>query len=470
MQQIPIRAADTRRFDALVGAEQAGDLRRELEAVRKALAGRTVWHVNSTASGGGVAEMLGVLLGYLRGADLDVRWAVTEGEPDFFTLTKRLHNRLHNEPGDGGPLDAEQRRIYERVSAANAEHFAAVVRPGDLVILHDPQTAGLVRPLAEAGARVAWRCHIGCDRPGGVAEEAWAFLRPHVEGSDSFVFSRRAHVHPWMPEERVAIVPPSIDPFSPKNCDMEPEAVRAMAGHLGLLRGDGAPAQFLRSDGTTDQVRRRAEVVRAGEVPPAQAPLVTQISRWDRLKDMRGVMGSFASGIDHDAHLALVGPSVSGVSDDPEGAEVLAECAREWDRLPATARRRIHLVCLPMDDRDENAAMVNAIQRHSRVVTQKSLAEGFGLTVTEAMWKARPVVASAVGGIQDQIVPGEHGLLVEDPADGEAFAGAVDGLLDDPPEAARLGGNARGRVRQQFLGNRHLLDHARLYTHLAEGA
>jgi trehalose synthase len=186
---------------------------------------------------------------------------------------------------------------------------------------------------------------------------------------------------------------------------------------------------------------------------------------------MVGVMSGFSllvadGGLD-DTHLMLVGPAVAGVTDDPEGAEVLAVCRREWQRLPDAVRRRVHLASVPMDDPDENAIIVNAIQRHAYAVVQKSLVEGFGLTVTEAMWKGRPVLASRVGGIQDQIVDGRDGLLVDDPRDLDAFAVALRRLLDDPALADRLGAGGHLRARTDFLPDRHLDQYVGLFTRLA---
>ena len=196
---------------------------------------------------------------------------------------------------------------------------------------------------------------------------------------------------------------------------------------------------------------------------PGDSPLIVQVSRWDRLKDPIGVLRSFAEHCRHPkAHLLLAGPSVAEVADDPEGADVLADVRGERDRMPTDVRARVHLACLPMDDIEENAAMVNAIQRRADVVLQKSLAEGFGLTVAEAMWKARPVVASRIGGIQDQIVDGESGLLVDDPADLAGAAEAIDSLLGNPERAAAIGSAARERVRESFLGTRHLVQYFRL--------
>jgi len=190
---------------------------------------------------------------------------------------------------------------------------------------------------------------------------------------------------------------------------------------------------------------------------PEDSRIVLQVSRWDRLKDPIGVLRAFSSQADAvpDVHLVLAGPATAAVSDDPEGAQVLDEVAAAWEALPGPLRQRVHLAALPMDDPEENAAIVNALQSMATVVVQKSLAEGFGLTVAEAMWKARPVVAGAVGGIQDQVVDGDSGLLA-DPRDLRAFGDAVVRLLRDQALAERVGAAARQRVRKKFLEPRHL--------------
>jgi trehalose synthase len=206
-----------------------------------------------------------------------------------------------------------------------------------------------------------------------------------------------------------------------------------------------------------------------GSPPPPETRIVLQVSRWDRLKDMNGVMLGFTkliAGQPNDAHLILAGPAVSGVSDDPEGAQVLRECIEMWRALPDALRERVHLASIPMDDVDENATIVNALQRHAHVVVQKSLVEGFGLTVAEAMWKARPLVASKVGGIQDQIVDGRDGLLVDDPNDLTAFAAALGVVLADSSLAERLGQAGRTRVINDFLVDRHLSQYVDLFSRL----
>jgi trehalose synthase len=466
LTQVPVGPLPPQRFRDLLGPryeEVAEGIRRAQDV----FSGRAVWHVNSTARGGGVAELLQSLLAYARGAGVDARWLVIEGNPDFFKLTKRIHNHLHGSPGDGGELGNAERDTYEAALGANAAELAAAVAPGDVVFLHDPQTAGLVGAMRAAGGRVVWRCHVGIDRPNALARNAWEFLRPYVEEADAWVFSRQEFVWEGLDSGRVWVVPPSIDAFSPKNQDLAAPVVAAILGAAGLSRVDatGAPT-FSREDGTPARVDRRAALDEDQPLTP-DAKLVTQVSRWDRLKDPAGILRGFSEHVeDRDVHLLLAGPSVAAVADDPEGAEVLGEVREQWSGLEPEVRRRVHLAQLPMEDAEENAAIVNAVQRRSDIVVQKSLAEGFGLTVAEAMWKARPVVASRVGGIQDQIVDSESGILVDDPTDLVAFGQAVDKLLRDPPLATRLGEAARERVREEFLGTRQLIQYLNLLDRL----
>jgi len=317
-----------------------------------------------------------------------------------------------------------------------------------------------------------WRCHIGVDWEDEVTRAGWEFLRPHLAAAEAFVFSRRDYVPSWIPAGKAWIIPPSIDPFSPKNQQLSADTVRAILMRLGVLDGAASmvPATFVRRDGDAGIVTKPAAVIGEGRPGPGD-PVLVQVSRWDRLKDMAGVMRGFADYVapGGDGYLMLVGPAVTDVSDDPEGAAVYGECLLQWRDLSPAARTRILLVTLPLDDIDENAAMVNALQRHATVIAQKSLAEGFGLTVSEGMWKGRPVIGSAVGGIIDQIAEGT-GILLPDPADLEAFGSAVRLLLGDQDQAARMGQAAHAHVREQYVGDAHLLRYARLLsTLLGEG-
>ena len=461
LQPVAVETASVERFRPLLGDDYA-EILGAIDAARRVLTGRVIWHLNSTARGGGVAELLGSLLAYARGAGVDTRWLTISGNEDFFRVTKRLHNRLHGVPGDGGELGKAEHEIYERTLAAAAVELGNLVRPGDIVYLHDPQTGGLVDAARATGARVIWRCHIGLDRPNELARDAWTFLRGYVQGADAYVFSRRAFAWEGLEEGKLWLIAPSIDAFSPKNQDLEPPAVEGVLARVGIAPGDHEAAIFTRMDGSRGRVDRPAEVDQEGLVPPG-VPLVVQVSRWDRLKDPVGVLRCFAEHVRNpDAHLLLAAPSVKEVTDDPEGAEVLEEVRARRAALPEALKERVHLASLPMDDVGENATIVNAIQRRADIVVQKSLAEGFGLTVAEAMWKARPVVASRIGGIQDQIVDGESGVLVDDPADLAAVGAAIDALLGDPDRAEAIGVAARERVRKSFLGSRHLVQYMTL--------
>lgn len=470
LQEVEVQALDAARLESLVGRERMARFEQAADEAQASLAGRVVLNVNSTATGGGVAEMLQTLLAYARGAGVDARWVVIQGDPEFFAITKRIHNGLYGSPGDGGALGKGERTHYERVLRRNADELLALVRPRDVVLVHDPQPAGLIEAIKRAGASVVWRCHVGRDAPNRWTERAWEFLRPFLQHADAYVVSRSVFAPPWAPPEQTHVIAPSIDPFSAKNEPMLRRNVRLALSYVGLLDGDGEPpvVPFRRRDGSPGRINRHVDIVRSGPAARAEAPLVTQISRWDSIKDMAGVMEGFAKYVDPalGAQLVLAGPPVTGVADDPEAGQVFDDCIERWRKLPHAIRGRVHLACVPLADPDENAAIVNALQRHASVVVQKSLAEGFGLTVAEAMWKSRPIVGSAVGGICDQIRHGEHGLLVQDPHDLQAFGAAIERLLRDPQEAARLGRNARTRAAAEFLGDRHLEQYGHLFASL----
>jgi trehalose synthase len=456
------------RFHNVITADQYRRLMAVVSEAQRDLAGRTIWNVNSTASGGGVAEMLRSLIAYIKGANLDARWLVIPGNADFFRVTKRIHNHLHGALGDGGLLDDAARETYDGALRSSAQALAARVRPGDFVVLHDPQTAGLVAAVREVTPFVVWRCHVGLDMPNDLARDAWKFLLPYVTRAEAYVFSRADFAWEGLDRSKIWVIPPSIDAFSPKNQDLSAGQVESILTVAAVVTGGPSDAQFERVDGTRAQVLHQAEMIEDSRVTVGDR-LVVQVSRWDRLKDPVGVIRGFA---DHvapfvNAHLIVAGPAVEAVADDPEGRQVLEDSVRAREALPPSVRSSIHLAVLPMADSEENAALVNALQRQAAVVVQKSLAEGFGLTVAEAMWKGRPVVASRIGGIQDQIDHGRTGLLVDDPRDLMEYGNAVRKLLDDPALASRIGEAAREEVRDHFLGPRHLMQYAELFQALS---
>ena len=460
-------------LEGVIGAEAVAAARDRAAALRERLDGRVVWNINSTATGGGVAEMLPSLIGSTRDLGVQTSWLVIEGVAPFFTLTKRLHHALHGAAGDGSPLGVAERAVYEQVAEENAAGVLAHVGPRDIVILHDPQTAGLAPHLARAGIPSIWRYHIGSDASNEETERGWAFLGPYLEPVDAFVFTRQAYVPALASGREVMLIPPSLDPLTAKNEDLDAETVRAVLAHTGMIAGESGSeppsgaVSFTGQDGSPRRVERRAEVVRSGPPPAADVPLAVQVSRWDPLKDPIGVMQGFASiAAETDAQLMLAGPNTSGVADDPEAAHVLEETIAVWRGLPEAVRDRIHLVSLPTDDVEENAVMVNALQRHAAVIVQKSLQEGFGLTVTEAMWKGRPLLASAVGGIQDQIEDGRDGALLADPSDLAAYGARLRELLAQPERAEALGRQARETVRERYLSVRHLGQYADLIERL----
>lgn len=460
------------RIDTVVPASAWKKFRTALTNAPKILDQRVLWNVNSTAAGGGVAEMLSSLLPYCRGAGLDVRWMVILGEAPFFEVTKRLHNFLHGNPGDGKEMGSNEKKIYEETLRRSTEEFMPLVQQGDIVFLHDPQTAGMIPKLKKRGAVIIWRNHIGTDFSNDYVEKGWEFLKPYLVQADAFVFTRKNFVPPFLQDAKTEIITPSIDPFSPKNQEMSEETSHAILNHVGLIKTlipqEVKKRIFFRHDGSPERVDRWCDVLRVGPPPDTSVPLFVQISRWDRLKDPIGVMKGFSQYVapHTEAHLVLAGPAVQFVADDPEGNTVLAEVETTWRHLPIETRSRIALVCIPMRDLEENAAIVNALQRQATVVIQKSIQEGFGLTVTEAMWKGPVVVASSVGGIQDQIKHEESGYLLKDPTDLEEFGKTLLNTLDNKGKHEAIGEKARKTVIDRFLFNRQLEQYFSLISEL----
>jgi trehalose synthase len=447
-------------------AEPAHELRSQGEIVEDSFRGRTLWMVNSSATGGGVAEMLPKMVSILRELGIDTRWAVigTERE-EFFELTKRLHNLIH---GVGEPVvSAADRELYEAVSQENAEEFRKLLRPRDLIVIHDPQPLGMGPLIRESlEGPLVWRCHIGLDRIVPATRAAWRFLEPYTAAYDHAVFSAGEYIPEYL-AGRASVIHPAIDPLSHKNRELEPHKLTGVVCNASLAMEHAPvlteafrqPARRLQPDG------RWLPAAGNGEIGLLYRPIVTQISRWDRLKGFAPLLEAFVhlkqrrppQGSERHRHrleivrLVLAGPDPSSVADDPEGLEVLELLERRYLELDQELQEDIVLLSLPMESRKENALMVNALQRCSSVVVQNSLQEGFGLTVTEAMWKRLPVLASSACGIRQQIRDGLDGCLVSDAEDAGELARTLDELLADPEKRATLARSAQRRVYRNFL-------------------
>lgn len=423
-----------------------------LSQVRGRMSGRSISSVTYMA-GGALIDILDSVLPYVREGGIDAQWLRLNAGPDIRGVTRRLYNNLYGSGGDGGGLGEDERAALAQVGAA-AGDLTVCIRPGDVVVLHDPPTAALIGPAREAGAHVVWRCHLGVDSPNEPARRAQEFLHPLIAGADAYVFTRPEYAWEQLEQDKVFTIPPSLDPLSARNRGLSPQAGLAILDRIGLTDSSSEVAPiFTRHDGSPQRVDRAAVIDQDSPIRDG-APVVAQIASWEQLKDQSGTLDAFADHCDdHYAHLVLVGP----VDEDrPEEHAVLTEVRARRDRLPAAVRERVHLVSLPMEDREENAAMVNAIQRRADVILQKSLAEGFGLSVAEAMWKERPVIAAKIGGMKDQIIDGESGVLIDDPRNLAAFGNAITALLGDPDRRRKLGAAAKERVQQRYLTPSHV--------------
>ncbi|MHA1133587.1 MAG: glycosyltransferase [Alphaproteobacteria bacterium] len=443
-------------------------LRQEAESRLTGLEGRRLVMVNSTAQGGGVAEMLPALLALLRELGVDAHWLVMETQDrDFFRLTKQLHNLIH---GMGDPnLGPDDRALYDRVSEENADAIEAFLSPGDVLVIHDPQPMGAGALLRERLDLAAiWRCHIGLDRETPQTRAAWDFLDPYAEPYDHAVFTAPEYI-PSCLAGRSTIIHPAIDPLSDKNRYLRVHELVGILANAALVKPWGPvttpafpePAKRLQADGSW------APATEPEDFGLLFRPIVTQVSRWDRLKGFVPLMEGFVSlklGLEartdlDDQHqhalqlvrLVLAGPDPSSVDDDPEGKEVLAELCAAYDALPPHLQADIAMISLPMSSKKNNALIVNALQLCSDVVAQNSIQEGFGLTVTEPMWKRAALMGSGAVGIRQQIRPDLDGLLVTNPENPQEIAKALDTLLSDPVKRAAFGRSGRQRVHDNFL-------------------
>lgn len=365
------------------------------------LKGKKIVHVNSTRAGGGVAEILSSMIPLSEELGLDVSWEVIEGDESFFNCTKMLHNSLQGMPGT---LSERQIETYTRTNARNAERLKDVLQDADYVFIHDPQPAALIKSFPQRKGKWIWRCHIDVSAPN---KGVWQFIKKQVSEYDASVFSlpdfAQKLPHPQF------LITPSIDPLAEKNIPLERYEVEKTYGDLGV---------------------------------PMDKPIILQVSRFDKFKDPLGVIESYRIIKEHvDVRLVLAGGEAD---DDPEASEILNEV-----REAVNGDKDITVLLLPSDSHRK----INALQTGADVVMQKSLKEGFGLTVTEAMWKGKPVIGGNVGGIRLQVINRFNGFRVRTP-EGAAIRARY--LLSHPWKMEKMGRNAREYVLENFLITGHL--------------
>lgn len=388
-------------YVSIVGQSVIDDLR----LLAEKLQGKVVQNINSTSVGGGVAEILSRMVPLLKEIGVDTRWDLIKGGVEFFDVTKKFHNALHGRIKEVTQHDFD---VFMETSLKNIEEVNIY---GDIVYIHDPQPIALIKK--KDSNKWIWRCHVDVSNP---QEKVWRFLKEFIVDYDAVVFSAPSFSQKL--PVRQYLISPSIDPLSDKNKELPREAIEAVLSKYKIM---------------TDR------------------PIITQISRFDRLKDPLGVIEAYRLVKKYiDCQLILAGGTAA---DDPEGIEVFEEVKDKAKNDPD-----IHILLLPHNDIE-----VNALQRISTVILQKSIKEGFGLTVAEALWKAKPVVASDVGGIPLQIKHKYSGLLCNS-IEGAAFN--IKQLLNNPDYAKKLGENGRENIRNNFLITRHIRDYILLFLSL----
>lgn len=397
-------------YEPVVGTNAISQLRQLADDLH----GARVVHVNSTRVGGGVAEILDWLVPLMNDLGLNTSWEVVSGKPDFYQVTKSFHNALQGNPL---PLTRSMIETYERTAAENADRLRGVLEEADFVFIHDPQPAMLFDLCPNRKGIWVWRCHIDVSHPN---RKYWSYLRTRVSQYHASIFSMPAFAQA-LPHPQF-IIAPSIDPLSDKNCELDEAEI--------------------------------AKTLRQYNIP-ADAPLLTQISRFDRFKDPIGVIEAFNM-INPGLHARLI-LAGGGATDDPEGAAVLEEV-----RQAANGDDHIHILELPADAH----RTINALQRASSIVIQKSVKEGFGLTVTEGLWKGKPVIGGNVGGIRMQVHNHFTGYLVNTP---QGAALRIQELLRNPRKSSRMGKLAQKFVLENFLLTRHLREYLTLMLGVRRG-
>ncbi|MFW5887669.1 MAG: glycosyltransferase [Bacteriovoracia bacterium] len=443
-------------------------LREKAEEYVPKLSGHKVWMINSTAQGGGVAEMMPTMISIMRQLNVNVDWVVLETQENkFFSFTKKMHNLIH---GKGDPnITKEEKEVFEEVNKKNAKEFLNLLRPHDIVVIHDPQPIAMIKYLKnKKPLTFVWRCHIGLDQETDQTKAAWNFLKPYLEQYDHCIFTAPEYIPSYM-KDKGSIIHPSIPPLTHKNVSISMNRIVTILVNSGLAHPHHPVATP-----TFEHIVRRVKpngtsgsALEPEDIGLLYRPIITQISRWDHLKGWLPLMRAFAevkqnidkytsSSVTHRRYLeqmrlVLGGPDPAYIADDPEGIEVFDELKEFYASLPESVQRDIAILELPMADAKENAKIVNALQRVSAIIAQNSIQEGFGLTVTEAMFKKVPVLGSRACGIRQQLRDGIDGRFVNNPDDHLEIAKVMNEMIKRPKTCERWGNNGEKRVIDNFL-------------------
>ncbi len=445
---------------------------------------RTIWMINSTAQGGGVAEMLPSQMNILRSMGVSVEWLVMEADdPDFFVFTKQIHNAIHGK-GDPEYFNKKNKELYEGINANNVEDALKLIKDGDIVVIHDPQPAAMGNMIAEKrDVTLIWRCHIGLELRNEATNAAWDFLAPYLQAYQHYVYSVPEYIPEQIDKAKVAIIPPSIDTYSYKNRELNVHKNVGILHQAGIIDGIeelvypfySHLVKRIQPDGTS------GSCTSPSDLELLHRPVITQVSRWDYLKGfvplMEGFVGMKEVGnrLPKDSYeyrwiskcrLVLAGPDLDSIQDDPEGLEVMETIIARYKSIHPDLQKDIAILLLPMNSAKENALIVNALQRTSNIVVQNSLQEGFGLTATEAMWKAVPMVVSGATGLRSQVEDGIQGLINPNPDDPKSVRDVLMEILKDPDRREEMGMNGRNRVIQEFNIVRQLIRWVELWAKL----
>jgi len=471
----------------------------EIEKLKKT----RVWVINSTSGGGGVAELLPRIMAPLRELNITIEWLTmsTFDEPEFFLITKKIHNFIHGQNPSNVSLEFSQKEkeIFEKVNRKNAQDFIErFLKPGDIVAIHDPQPIGMITEIRKRYSTkevpCVWRCHIGYEHETQETKSAWNFIKEYVVQYDYTVFTAPEYIPSYAPNPRV--ITPSIQPTDLKNKFLSFPDTKLILAKCGLINVD---KKYLTEE---EKYKYKVKIFKCGEplaIPVEEAapeefgildrPLILQISRWDKLKGFSELIDAFADLKQHPEKyidrkhekskewlryierlgLVLAGPDASKIDDDPEALAVIRELMDKTCTLPSKIRESMLLLSLPLEVRWQNSLIVNALRSLAEINVQNSIREGFGLTLAEAMWKQKPCIATDVCGLRQQLRDKIDGLIVKDPCNPEnlakAFGELIQGGYEKREEYAK---NAKKRIIDKFLVYSHITKYCDILREMLE--